>query len=1695
MDAITNKNFIKALQYFPKWMQIRRRPYKSTGGHLLMSIVQEITDIYKEVDLYAKDFFLVNYAGKEDQIISQIYVCTIGELKDKLILDNGFKITKDLNLFYKENQYAYYENGNLYFKINEIDGTPIGYSIDSFHYTSNIKKEPVWNIFDEFAWFTGIDRLPNESNLSLSNRTYDALRTKNNKNNNILFDDDTILNVNKHRFNSTEYGLKYLIKNLLSAYAAIPFKDIHIDKLNNININDIVKNQKVYDYISELNKDIAREKVWDLTFWENQFKKMDYLPHMWDQPVDYYQQGVGYFDSLKVTTSNLINNNDSTDVNILGYKKSRQKISQFLLNSNKSVSIDINLKKFGLDLKPLDIQYNLKATSITEVNPESVLFSTYKTYNGKYIFPIEKFVDNDAPMTGITVANKGLLVNDSNSEQVYKVVAKAKNPGGNLFINSFKVDNNELLDDTYNNEYFKKESGTLSYVDNYFYGTNLKDFSSSINLYNVKNGIALDTSKATYGSVTIPITDEMKFKTINYSVIDTPINIINRFDILKLNNFKYNQQENYLYVNSEEQGSISINQIISSFNFEIDKLNNEANTGSCKVIVKNKDGNIIHQEELNTSSQNKIFNFTSSDSSKKEIIISKIGQIGFKIKYINASSNGIQFSIDGQAIQKTLDTYSIPDNSTNKLLTITLYSYLGISSPVLEYVSIAGEYTNFKYYEKEIIVPPNGRKEIKISCHDTILSLYRNNQLINDNYDTYNQYNGTGKLVLNVNKQNIRWSSYPILTGQINKRTANYINIDGTIKYIEIDFAQYEEQNESLTLKQLLVDHYNYLISKEKVYVTYDGKIIIYNNIGKINPYREINILGKFFNENFDKIKTTVPDNLLVNYIHDKNSVIKTSELENVNKVYKIILLLRNSSTHVLNKTDIIVQSQKEYPINLNEFIPQLSNSDVYILEINMPDNYNLTTQYIRYVYGTQEVLSKWCLIGNNINIVTPTVFIFANFWNNNESDYNVSINKTFETTLFSTDITLSETYEIEGKNYNLAEYILSVPSYLSIYYSNKEYTETIQLKENGIGKLKYSNIVLNNNLSVRMNNQTLSESDYKVYAEPGIIQINDPGHFGTLSVEITYTYKSPIKISFNNLDKLYELVEYSVDAYEQEKLTVLFGMKDNETRLINNVSSDVDKIYANSTNPNFTAIVVNNNVTVYRNNTENKIAVSSGYYYENGKEYYYPANTSKVEHSKENLVDLNNTKKQGNYLILNTAKKNYIPNSGMFNKILNPLCYVNFKEQKEISEISAIKSLTTANTFNNWTFENCDPTLVELNKNYVINFEFKKDGYAIFRIDKYLYNNSYIYIKKYGDLKISLYKENKINGFRLQKRPLLTKLQDFAIGDTNAIINFEKEEDFYYYIVVTGSNGSIEEIVVSDAIIEDPHKKNIDNFGWNLKEKHLDSDLFIHYDNFNAIPTNVDYSDNNDIVYGTTIDYDATLINSSDLSRCHLDKVLYRNNQLVTLKEPGTVTTEIFDLIHKQYKADKDNYSDYIKNIIYMIAKINTLSEDKFNINVLASDNYYTNFYSIGRIENNCFTILDNSKIKEFIKLEIEMPANSIINSIDVYTVFNETDFNVIPSLEEDRGNSVSRLFKISDKGNYTISEIHGKIEGDVRISIRSLRQNGINSQFTPWKEIYKNGVFKEVTFGDTDTFQIKVELLNKESVVNINKIGLKKL
>lgn len=1692
MDAITNKNFARALQYFPKWMQIRRRPYKSTSGHLLRAVIEEMTSIYKEVDEYTKDFFLVNYAGREDSIISQIYVANIGKLEDGLKLDNEFTITENLNEFYKNKKYAYYDNGNLYFKLDEVDGTPIGYIINKFHYTVNLKQEPVWNIFDEFAWFAGIDRLPNESNLSLSNRTYDALRTKNNKNNNILFDDPNILNTYKHRFNSTEFGLKYLIKNLLSAYAGIAFKDIKIDKLNNINIQEVIKDQKVYDYIAKLNKDIAREKIWDITFWENEFKKLDYLPHIWDQPVEYYLDGVGYYDSLKVTTSNLISSSDTTDVSIIGYKKSNQKVSQYLLNSNKNVNIGIGLKKFDLKLKPVQVEYNLKATSTVKVDPATINFKSYKTYNGEYRLPLEDFVDYEVGVKNVTIKNKGLLVNDTNKEVTYKVIAYPKYQGGNIYLTSFKIDNTEQLNNEFTNDYFIKENGAISYLDNYFYGTRISDFASSSNVINTKDGIKLDTSKSTVGTLSIPLTDNMRFKTINYSIKDTPVNIINRFDLIKLNNFKYNQADNYLYIDSDVQGQINIDQIITSLEFEIDKLDNETNTGSCRVLITDDNNNILASKELNTDTKNMKFSFESEDAKRKHISIIKIGQRGFKIKYINATANGLVFSINGQPLSKSLNTYSIPDNPDNKILTLSLHSYLGISNPVINYISIAGEYANFKYYEKSITVSPNSQVNLKIKSRDTVLKLYKDNNIIDDNYDTYDSFIGPGRLPLLVDKQNISKSEFPILTGQINKHNVDYINVDSETKYITLTFDHYEKQIESLSLLNILTNHYSFDKSNDAVFITYDGRVIIYNKNMDQSAFKEVEILGAYFELEYNKIISEIPATLLVNYIHDARGLIKTTEASTENKVYKILLATKNSSNHTLHHSETIVQNQKEYPIILDNFIPKLSAEQVYFVEINLPDGYNQSTQYIRYQHKNKEVLSKWCLLGNNINILTPEISIFANMWNDNESDYNISVNKKLETTLFASELSLQDVYQIDNVDYNLSEYILSVPSYATIVYNEKRYTETIELTEDGLGKFKYSN-VSSNNIELSIGGTALVEDEYVLYETPGIIQVNSIYDHDSLSLQATYTYKHPSKIVFTNLDKLYELVEYNINAYDTETLMTIKDMKDGDSKNLNIANNDIDKVYAKALDPNFTAVVVNNVVSVYRNSLDNKVAIKSGYYYEAGKEYYFPVYETEVDHHKEHYVDLNSTKKQGSLVKMQTERQNFIPNSLMDMKVLNPLCYVNFKEQKEVSEISSLHSLTTANTFNNWTFQDCDPTLIELNKNYVINFKFDKEGYAIFRIDKYAYATSYCYIKKAGNLKISLYKEKKLNGFRLQKKPLLEKVEDFIINDDFAFSQFNIDKDFYYYIVVTGIVGSIEEIVLSDKLITEPHSKNIDKYSWDLTEKKNSIANEIIFDTFNyTTDNNIDVDDNDVIQYGTTIDYDATLLATADLKRCQLDKVLLRGNKLITLNEPGTVTTEIFDLINNQYKAKSEDWYKYLKNILYMAAKINTLSEDKFTIRVLGSENYYSKYATIAVIENGDYVLLSNDKLVQYIRFEIDIPANSSISSIDVYNIYDELEDQAIESLPVAGGDFISRLFMVSEKGTYNLDTIDADIKGDVSIKVRSLRKQGVNNQFTAWKDLYRSGTLTPVSFTDTDTFQFKIELLNNKSTIKLNRIGL---
>ena len=101
---------MRAVENFPRWMSIRKRPRTSNGGLYLKAILDEETNIQKELDDYIKDFFLLSYVGREDTLIDYAYVAQIGDVSKDLFESDQISITTDARLFLKERpSYALYQ--------------------------------------------------------------------------------------------------------------------------------------------------------------------------------------------------------------------------------------------------------------------------------------------------------------------------------------------------------------------------------------------------------------------------------------------------------------------------------------------------------------------------------------------------------------------------------------------------------------------------------------------------------------------------------------------------------------------------------------------------------------------------------------------------------------------------------------------------------------------------------------------------------------------------------------------------------------------------------------------------------------------------------------------------------------------------------------------------------------------------------------------------------------------------------------------------------------------------------------------------------------------------------------------------------------------------------------------------------------------------------------------------------------------------------------------------------------------------------------------------------------------------------------------------------------------------------------------------------------------------------------------------
>ena len=158
--------FLKAVQEFPRWMSIRKRPEKAVSGLYLQSVIDEQTDIAKELDSFIKEFFLITYVGKESEIADYVYVVQVGsiDISESTVTHPSLNLTVDAR-YWLENKsdYALYQDGYIIISTDNLpEDKTLTYEYNGYKYGGKLSRYHIWNIFDEFALFLGLERFTDE---------------------------------------------------------------------------------------------------------------------------------------------------------------------------------------------------------------------------------------------------------------------------------------------------------------------------------------------------------------------------------------------------------------------------------------------------------------------------------------------------------------------------------------------------------------------------------------------------------------------------------------------------------------------------------------------------------------------------------------------------------------------------------------------------------------------------------------------------------------------------------------------------------------------------------------------------------------------------------------------------------------------------------------------------------------------------------------------------------------------------------------------------------------------------------------------------------------------------------------------------------------------------------------------------------------------------------------------------------------------------------------------------------------------------------------------------------------------------------------------------------------------------------------------------------------------------------------------
>lgn len=1719
---LTRKELVqRAILHFPRWMDIRKRYYSSSGGQLISSLAHEVASIQDEINLYVEQFFIPYYEDKCDIIPDFVYKANIGIVDlDKVELVNpALSITDDIKTFYTQN-IACYQNGIIFIK-DKID--TLFYKIDGYMFEANAEKIHVWNVYDEFATFIGIKRFENETNQELYNR---------------------ILNTGKKVINSSEQGLKNAITaSLINIVPELSDEDIIIEKPTAKNLS------KQYDEFNtiltkliEVNKDVLKTKKWDMDKWNYDFKEISYVSNEWDIPLNDYTNGIGDNDDLKLE---LIDNTSSTDLDLSFYKKSEAAIEAYIKNQDIDDVLNLYLTKYNDFLEPYLAEYTIKASEaieIEDIDDKPISFELYETVSDEHYRTIESLITTDEDLKDVYMEDTGML----EADKYYKVKFIPKNSYDSMEIyDCYVLDENGNIATDENNVKmdFKREKGNFVLSSNTLKNdlvkmslSKLSQFNQHANMIDTGAGVTIDKINNS-GRLTVA-TKGLSRKTVKVLYDCEMTNVLEHN--IELNNFFYNKETNtYLSEIEGDEKTITVSLEANQFSMTLVK-------GQCNIIAF-IDGEKVYEGA--PMYDNEEYKFTTSrydEPKNMQIII-----IGMGFEQVEISKllyNKYVFNVatkDGEIMKRGTEDnlYVLPLQMNNEIyLDIITYTQF---APIIKKVFIGTPLTNSDSYESDLIkCSKNSRLVIHSNCS---VELYestapfdvcsKNNeaQKVTVDYSTESVYTAKSDdsyIILNLSDYtSIENISVPvgeyevIIIGNSQRhivrlktgQSISGITINGYCERLvgvktihELIKKEYSEYSADISDDGMWAD-------KDKIYASKLLKCFI---VEKANGEQsKLNLSINSFGINHTNVSKVIVSNLsddlqiAFESIKDGTGDYITIGTEH-NGTFENMYIYPKSAKEYVARNEYIMHSSKARFIDMvntfnNGFID--NSLMLYVITSNAPDEVEvLFDSEQNWTVGKKEI-NLSLILNQNFNMVQKVIT---------------------EDIKLGTTISLKEVYTTENKEkIELAQYVIDSKDadYEVIYKTDVadpsyEMAEYITVTPEGFNKLKYSNIVAIKYIGeeVYEENNILEQIDSSKYAldkEKGIILWRDDELIEEeKKLYVEYQIKKAVAIKFD-IDSLYKKVHYPINAYEKVSKYTLANIEDNkkidllnpvigDSVMAENLKNDYinsDTVYTVCSEPGFVVEKNDNILSITKTAATNSLAVKSGWYYMFGKEYYMFSTDQSKNIANGEFIDLQEIKRINGEYHLHKQTDNFVRNSRMtLGTMANTYTLDDFKDVKSFKGISNINALTACDTYNHWITFGMEVSLSKGLNGLGLFFKpstVKDIDYALLEITDYIPKHAYISYYNPHKLDVYIGEEDAVNNILLTDTVNISSLTKVTTNEYDDIygISFEKQDNKKYYLVVRGE-GLLDDIIAQDSSNYDfeSHKKNISKLNLDIDEKStvgIVSRQFLSYSKGNK-NNGTEVDSKGYIINASTIDWNITKIKSYTSKKDWLNNCILTNVDVSNITDNDCIVSTSSSggniLTKPIYIGDPST----IKSVLYKINNIPLASMQGFTSELLQSKTLNGTYIKCDKVLKDTSNINYVTDLKyPYVQLSVDIPKNKVIDSIEIYIEYKSTDEAAPNSEIEANGTFISKVYDTHYQGNYKLTAMDiADQSGEAEIYIRASKEKSALSVWSSWKKVSvdNNTVINDLIFEDYRFFQIRVDLKGVDSKIKLKYFDL---